>query len=205
MDKLKRYGALILLAVLLLTAALGFPRMLGDYVVQPIAAILWAGWRVIASVDQGVYWLLLIVLCTLLTIRVFSIREFKQPAPEDRHTPLQLTRVEHWRALFEAPRTPEGDATLRASLRGLLTSSLAREGQPPDDDLEEALAKRRISLPAGVQAYLAGSEQDGPGFRLASIARKLRRRLGWSAAEDDSLVDKLLGWMEANMEMNDDR
>ena len=202
--RLGRYGVPLVLLGLL--AVLGFSGLLGTYVIEPVAAVLWAGWRVVASVDQAVYWILLVVLCSLLTIRIFSTRDPGQPVPENSGIPVQRTRVEHWQAMFQnAELTREGDAALRESLRSLLESVVAQQDQPPRQDFGTTLSSRHISLPPGVQSYLALGVQSRSASPIASVRNALRRLFQRPVAQDEAAIDEVLQWMEAAMEMSHDQ
>lgn len=198
-------GAILLLG--LGVAALAFPRPFNAYVVSPVAISLWAVWRIIISVDQSVYWVLLIALCCLLMLRVFSVHvggplpEAEQPATQ------QPTRVDHWRRVFrEAGRTQEGEATLRGSLRNLLAATVRQAEKPVIDDLGQALAALHVSLPPRVRQYLAIDEhgQERPSRSFPLVAR-LGRWLRGAAGDDEKVIDEVLQWMEDTMEIKRDQ
>ncbi len=204
-----RYGVLLLCGLLLL-AVLAFPSLAAAYVVEPVAMSVWAVWRIIASVHQGVYWILLVVLCALLIIRVFSTCSPAEPLATQRPMEKQRTRVEHWQALFRlAARTQGGDAALRRSLRNLLASTIAQADRPADGGLHEALAARHISLPPSMQEYLgirppsATPAGRGPSLSLR-IVTAVRRRLDVLANRNQPAIEEILRWMEAATEISHD-
>ncbi len=207
-SKVARYGPLFFLIGLLLLGLFGFPGLLRDYLVRPVAISLWATWRIIISVDQGVYWILLIALCSLLMIRVFSASDPVAPAASDEQPAKQRpTRVEHWRRLFRsAAHTAEADAALRASLRGLLADTIRQADRPVGADLGEALATRHITLPPRVRRYLelddVGDLRRPRSFSLRSL---LRQWLGRPPQQDSGTIDEVLHWMETALEIIHDR
>ncbi len=207
-NKLARYGPLVFLLGLLLLGLFGFPVLLRDYLVRPVAISLWAIWRIIISVDQGVYWILLVALCALLMIRIFSASDHVAPAASDEQPARQRpTRVEHWRSLFRsAARTDEGDVALRASLRSLLAATIRQAHRPVGTDVAEALAARHITLPPRVRRYLELDDgSDLRRLRSFSLRSLLRQWLGRPPQQDSGTIDEVLHWMETALEITDDK
>ncbi len=206
--RIVRYGGLIVLLGLLLAGALGFRDVLSAYLVHPVAISLWAIWRIIISVDQIVYWILLVALCALLMIRVFSANDHTPPPPTiEQSAKQQRTRIDHWLGLFRsAGRTRGDDAALRASLRQLVTATISQADRPVGPDLAQALAARHIPLPPRVREYLQiGGTSESPPSRSLSLAARLRRWVGRPAAHDNAAIEEVLRWMETVMEINHDR
>lgn len=205
-SRLAKIIAAILLIALVITA-LVLPDPFNAYVASPVAISLWAIWRIIISVDQSVYWVLLIALCCLLMIRVFSVH-IGAPLPEvEQPSTPQQTRVDRWRRLFrEAGRSREGDAALRASLRSLLAATVRQADKPAIDDIGQALAAVHISLPPRIRDYLA-IDEDGHEWptRPVPILARIRRRLAGAAGSDEQRIDEVLDWMEAAMEIKHDQ
>ena len=200
-----KYGGLLVLGGLVV-AALGFPALLRDYLVTPVAISLWAIWRLIISVDQTVYWILLMALCSLLMIRVFSAPAQVVPASTEQDTKLQ-TRVQHWRRLFgKVGRTREDDAALRASLRTLLIASISQAGRPAGNELHQALVSRHISLPAPIQEYL-GVDESGNSrpVQPSSLLERVRRWRRAPTIRKDGAIEDILQWMEAALEITHDQ
>lgn len=206
MQALRRYPLLLVMLALLLGAVVIFPRLFLAYLLTPVAAMLWAGWRVVASVDQRVYWLLLIVLCALLSLRVFASREQEQGTPSHGHSPKRPSRVQRWQELFQAAeRSQKGEQALQASLRMLLASTIAQPGVPPTNDLSAALKARRISLPAAVETYLAMETKTASGSALSRIKHRMRRWFWGRRVGDDATIREAIRWMEEMMEIPHDR
>lgn len=197
-------GLLLLLG--LLAAALAFPGLFDAYVVKPASISLWAIWRLIISVDQGVYWILVITCCSALMLRVFSAREQGTLDSTPGQMKPQPARLEHWRRLFRnGVRSGEGQAALRASLRNLLAAS-TRQPDGPAGGLSRAVAARHASLPPAVKQYLAIDDEGNavpprPLSPLAWVQFRIRGR----AAQDGILIEEVLCWMEAAMEISDDK
>lgn len=196
----------IVLLVALIAAALAFSAFLRAYVVGPAATMLWAGWRVVASVDQRVYWLLLVVLCSLLIIRVFSLRGGEAPSATEPGIPTPRTRVEYWRTLFSnAAHSPDAQAALRLALRDLQAAGMRRAPHGPDGELQALLAERGLHLPADIAALLSAEGAERPRSRIAHVRGRLRDRIGRRPAFNDQAIERTLRWMEETMETSHDQ
>ena len=128
MKKLAKYGLIPVALGLVLGTALLFPAVLLKGIIEPIAAVLWAAWRVVTSVQQGVYWGALIVGYVILIIR-FLPRENSDPAsPAYRHRNEPRTQVERWQALLKGTGVGADESVnLRESLMNLVASTIGQE------------------------------------------------------------------------------
>src|SRR5512143_1734479 len=96
------------------------------YFIEPIALLLWAGWNVLASVHQSVYWGLLILGAVILVIRLVPWSQEKLPAPSYAHKPAPPGRIERWQQLIRNGGSGSQKAQeLRLALQQLLTSVIA--------------------------------------------------------------------------------
>ncbi len=212
MSRSGKYIRLFLLLGILLVFTLGFRAFALPYIVEPIATLLWAGWRVVLSVDQDVYWGLLIFLCALLVIRMFASAKSGPPTPEstDRHAP--RTRVERWQALLEDARSGGNQkAALRDAFRALLVSIIEQTEPSPPANVAKALASQEIALPAALHQYLfprrsGGWTFNGQGLNLPGPAPQwLRRWLRIRTDPEPDTTEELVQWMESLMEITHDR
>jgi len=213
MNKFVKYLPILLLLSLFLGIVLGFPTFVTIYIVEPVAVLLWAAWRIVASVDQNVYWALLIVLCSMLMIRVFSSGNSSPPSPEHPHKRESATRVERWQALFtEAARTDDSSAALRDNLGNLLVSIIGQVEQHAPANVEEALCWRQVPLPPAARRYLLTTgprskwwHHDYRSYVLSRMPGWFRRWAGQPDIPDSARIHELLGWMESVMEIRHDR
>jgi hypothetical protein len=61
------------LAVTILAAAVAaFWGPVVRLILEPLAWLLWAGWRLLASVDQEIWWVLIALACAAPVIRLFD-------------------------------------------------------------------------------------------------------------------------------------
>ena len=227
MTRPRRTLLLIVAVGLLLFVGLAFRRDLLAYLIVPVATVIWLFLRMfVLSIDQQVYWSLLILLTVSLAVARlvrWLLGTDTDPLPASNPT---LDQVTSWRITIgsDIQRTVQG-SPLRRDLMWLLTSTYSpgREGggfARANFQIEEALRQHQIPLPASVHAFLFAHEvqaprttfsQDPIGFleqllrpiRLAP-GKWIRRWTGREAAEYYRAVDELLAVIETTLEMHDD-
>src|SRR5512146_2785329 len=110
------------------------------YVVEPVALSLWLAWRVLLSVDQRVYWALIVLLCIAWLISLLPYTNAEPSAREDREPPRPDVGVQRWQSLLQdAAHTADGEDALRRRLLSLLASVVGVVEQPDPAGLENAL------------------------------------------------------------------
>jgi hypothetical protein len=70
----------LLLLVVLILLIVAFWSTFMTYLVGPIASVIWLFWRVLTSVNQGVYWFLIICLYIILLLQLILQVWLKQNA-----------------------------------------------------------------------------------------------------------------------------
>lgn len=185
-----RYLALLLgLAVLLALALFNQPLVMA-WLVAPIARFLWLIVRTFLSIDQGIYWILLVFTVFILTLWMIPGRQEVYRRPSYGQTGEQEDRVAYWSALLEAAdESVEGRLQLQSRLRGL---------QESVDALAEDSARAEIRLPA----FRPGLRQ----MRLLKQGRAWLRRLqpqhrGRLSGELAQHVGPILDSMEKRLEI----
>jgi hypothetical protein len=204
-------GLLLFAGILLRSAIL-------EYFVTPIALVFWMFWRILQSVDQIIYWVLLIFAALLAGILRLA-RSSGAPESEIRPgTNATLETVNHWRTLIQITRDEIDDYNLlRRDLGSLLIALIA--SRQPDSAQWEILTRVRlgqIPLPGRMRAFLFPAETPA-GRRsfqhvlqtLRQAPRKwIRRWRGRDLAEYYQSIDEVLTLMESGMETpyeNNDR
>jgi hypothetical protein len=87
-------------------------------------------------------------------------------------------------------------------LRELLLSSVSRiEGKAPMD-LEEAIGSKKNELPVEVKDFLFPPKEAGRHFLVLRWFRKRARRF---SQRDITSVERILEWMEREMEISHDQ
>ncbi len=213
MSRLARFGPLFIVLGLCLGFAGAFPSFLASYVIEPVAVSLWLAWRVVLSVDQNVYWALLLLVCGGCTVALLASVGSEPPASVAPTPHVRETHIAHWRALMhEAARTEDGEQVLRARLLRLLAATVGATEQLDSAQLEKTLASRHILLPGEIRRYLFPASAEASGLP----ARILRRLLLWAkrwlpdSASTQSIpnaaaIDQVLQWMESMMEICHDQ
>ncbi len=167
------------------------------YFIEPIALLLWAGWNVLASVHQGVYWTILIAAAVILIIRLVPWSQEAAPAPSYAHKPAPPGRIERWQQLIRKGGAGARQAQeLRVALQQLLASVVAATEHPASENLEESLAATHLRLPEEARDFLFPAK--GAHSPLAAFWRRLTRR-------EDADLDDLLKWMESELEIHNDQ
>jgi hypothetical protein len=203
-------GALFLIGVL-------FEPFVVDKILVPIAAAIWLLLRIfVFSVDQKYYWFVLLVvgfpfvLCRAINLLSYRLRSTRMDRSPDASVALMSAEV--WRnSIALAAGGKEARTALKHELGRVLVSLYTfRRSGSAYFEVYEPLRQGKIPLPEGVHAFI---------FAKGSSVRKLNRwqsiRLaaqnwfrkwtGREAAECHLAVDEVLDFMEASLEMNDDK
>jgi hypothetical protein len=214
MNRLARFGPFLVALGLCLAFAAIFPSWFLSYVLKPLAISLWLTWRLVMSVDQNVYWTLLLLVCAAWAIVVLTQSFGEVPAaPKSSAPPPVEAHVAGWQALLQdAFQTSDGDQALQTRLLRLLAAIIGIPEGLDIAELEHALTLQRIAVPRAVHDYLffapggaarARSRLLGRLFSSAALYfRGLSRR---PAPSNSAAIDELLRWMESMMEIRHDQ
>jgi hypothetical protein len=173
--------------VIIAAAAWIFRAFLLTFLIEPIGWLLWAGWRLVASVDRGLIWLIVIVACSLLIIRLVPPDVVGREVDHSETSPPWNPgdRIAHWRTWAARSVT---DASGTSALRLTLETMAAA-----------VAAATRTPLPTPLDARNHGPRRQSAIARLgAQISRMLpdhRRR------RDARRIADLLNWMESALEI----
>jgi hypothetical protein len=210
MDSFKKYGLPFLILLLFLSLALGFRSFLMANIVEPIALFFWAAWRVVSSVDQAIYWIVLIVFCLIPVFRFAVSGKDVNPRSAYNHETLPLNRVEHWQRLIkDTPLGRDERETLRASMKELLISVTAQLDRTDSTLMDQMITNAPVSLPLKARLFLF--PQAGKGGIIAAIRqlnipsllpRWLRRWARIFHHQDNTWIDETLGWLENELEIH---
>jgi 4-amino-4-deoxy-L-arabinose transferase-like glycosyltransferase len=174
--------------------------------VQPIALFLWAAWRVMVSVNQNVYWTLLLAggLIPLIWLLFSTQRSVARSAYNQE--PLPPGRVEHWELLLAGANGSQKDRErFREQWDQLLQSVEARasrsdangvSGADPDRTESQPGASHFTARPAPVRQRAA----QIPGL-LQLLPESLQRRLARFSKTDDRWMREQLKWMESELDI----
>jgi hypothetical protein len=158
-------GVVLVLLVIFRNFVLGF-------FLEPIALLLWAAWRVILSVDQTVWWGLLIFAIFLLALRFIPTESggYQRPNHYDDTTHGNNgERLAYWSRRIQASAGKEIEReALRQDFMKLITAILLLREKLEPAQAQEAIRDRQIPVPESVYAFLfPGEPADGNNSRPA--------------------------------------
>lgn len=193
MGNYKKFAHLIIIVFLPVVLIATFRVFLLPYVIEPIALLFWAIWRIISSVDQNIYWFLLIMTCTILVFRIIPSMGEETPNPVYSSRKKSLDRVEHWQKLIkEAALGKDENRRLHESLETLLKTVAAQEGVSETTAMKEIIIKGNTSVSLSTHRTLF----FGP--------RWFRQWESKFLPQNRTLIDETLRWMEIELELNHD-
>ena len=125
------------------------PGIFSSYIIEPVARILWLIYRTLLSVDQEIYWALLILAALILLLYMFP--EYREHSIRPAyHNSMRLNdRVAEWEALLES----------------------AEESENACLELQQELENLRRSI----DVLTEGNEDEE--IRLLAVKRGLRQRI----------------------------
>jgi hypothetical protein len=210
----RRSAPLILLLGTALLLGFFFREFIFKNFIWPLAFVAWVFWRDVLSVDQVIYWILLI-----LSIMLYAfIRNARRsanissaPSPDSNAT---LEEINRWRIVIPLT-TDEIDTPniLKQNLGKMLTVIYtSRQPESAHWEVDEALRQRRIPIPESIYGFLFPAKPAEKAPFFLRIARdilqapgKLARR--WSGRETAGYyrsIEEVLTYMESLMEKKHD-
>lgn len=171
-----------------------------EYVIHPVANLLWFGWQKISTVDQVYYWIGLIILCTFIGLLIFVPRKKQKLRSAYDFEYLPPGRFAYWQGLFEEGE--QGDAgrdNLRQALLQLLTKVKDRDSLSDDKNFYRS-ASDFEHFSDTTQNFLfppSGGAKSYAGFRA-----KIERLLKKSKQEEKLAIEEILSWIENELEIN---
>lgn len=213
MDRLKQSWTLLLFLGSLVGLAIGFRSFFMTNIIEPIAILCWAVWRIVASVNQNIYWMILIFVCTLLLIRLIPSGKANLPNPAYTYRHKPPSRVEYWQTLIrDAVLGKDKTEYLGDNLKKLFFSAFAKIEQSHPRNMQEIMATRKISLSLKAQSLLL-SQKGTEGGRFSNhrldvftiISKRVRKWAGKFARRDAAAISEILEYLETEMELGHDR
>lgn len=199
------YLYLSLLGILLALLVI-FRSVFLALIVEPLALAFWAAWRILSSVNQEIYWGMLIAAAGWLTIRMLPMHPARYRKTYQADRPDASPRLTYWQSLLRgSSRKADQRQLLHQNLKTLLAATVALEEKARTAEVQEALDAGRIALPASVQAFLSAGQQEKQRPRLlrwgALFLARLRRRSGYDNTTYYNSIEDILKWMESSVEI----
>jgi hypothetical protein len=193
----RKYALAVFVLLLLIGFLLSYRSFLMTTIVEPIAMLGWVAWRIVISVDQSIYWMLLLIICSIIFVHfAFS---GKGPLPKSAYQDSSSVpgRLEFWRQLIEQAALGNSE---RAALQEKITQ-LYVDGLGEQAALEQAAHPRLQEW-----VILPGQERRSfsilPGLNTIFPAPKwLRRWLNHILPPDYTLIDEILTRVERELEI----
>ena len=161
------------------------------FLIEPIGWLLWAAWRILASIDRSLIWLVLIIACSLLIIRLVPPDVVVGQGDHAASRPPWNSgdRLAHWRA-WAAHSTSDsaGMSAFRLSLESMAAAVAEATRTPLPDSL--SAAHEAPDHEPRMQSAIARL-----GVWLSRMLPDHRRRREARRMED------LLTWMESALEI----
>jgi len=208
-----RTSLVILLFGLALFLGILFRAFILDNFVTPVALVIWAFWRLLLSVDQAVYWGVLIAAAGVYTFTrlFFFVRgpiTVEPTSPSDTNTTLQ--HVNYWRTLIYLTQdeTDKYNSLRRDLSRMLVDLYASQQREAAHFKVYEALQQRQIPLPEDIHAFLFPIEPAGPTRSvkriLSNLKQMARRRFrhwtGRDVAEYHQSIEDVIRFIESALE-----
>jgi hypothetical protein len=213
MERFKKYIAPFAILVLLVSLIVIYRSFLMVYIIEPVAVLFWIIWRSVTSVDQKLYWIILILFCAILLIRFITSEKDAAPTSAYNYTHNSPNRVEYWQTILEEAVLGKKESEyLHDRLEKLFLAVVAQTKRPDSAGSGEINAKEKISLSPAAQRYLFPPTpkvgRPSKSWRLNILfllPRRLRKRARMFIHQDNTLINEILTWMEAELEINNER
>ncbi len=210
MNLTRRSALFLLLLGISLLIFFIFRSFLLDNVVWPVALVVWLIGQALRTIDQQVYWYVLIAAAVIYAFIRLS-RELTDvppaPPPESNFT---LETINHWRVVIPLNTQATGQPDiLKQTLEKMLTAIYtSKQSESVHWEIDEALRLRRIPLPESIYAFLFPDEPPGKGAprrgNLAAILQApgtlARRWTGRETADYYRSIEEVLAYMESLVE-----
>jgi len=163
-------------------------------------------------VNQNIYWVVLIIICLSLVLRLIPMETDNQPNPAYTYKYKSPNRVQYWQTLInESMLGREDGERLRVNLENLFTSVNAKSGRTGSKDSDEVIAKGQRQLSLRATRFLFPRRQSEEAFFLGHrpdikplIPKRLQRWAGKFVPQDTTAIAEILEYMETEMEMSHD-
>ena len=201
-----------LLVVMLFLLVIIFRDFLLTSAIQPLALLLWAVYRILASVHQRVYWIILILISLILIIRnlppdtnIYSKYEVAQNGSS-------IKGFTHWNALLRQSLGLAGDQKiLRTELTQILLSAISQSEHQDFGVLQDKFFDHELEIPENIYAFLLNGK-NGQEKLLNKIKKRfyitlpvrLKKKIRPDSGPAQQSIDQTFTWIEKILEMNNE-
>jgi hypothetical protein len=212
----RRTSLIIILLGLSLLLGILFHSFILDNLIKPVAVLFWVFRRILLSVDQKVYWGVLIfsaLVAAFIRLPRSSPAQESAPSPDPNAT---LNEINSWRtSIWLTSNEIDKFNVLRQNL-GWMLASLYASDQPGKVlwEIYDALKQQSIPIPKPIYDFLFPARPSRGKRSIRQVLQNIRRTpekwvrrwTGREKAEYYRSIDAVLTFMESLKETkNDDR
>lgn len=204
MKQLNRIIIPLLVIFLLTGVIIGFRSYLLDYLIMPIALLAWGVWRIMLSVDQQFYWILLVIICGGLVFRLILFGSGQKDNQMYRYAYRPPSQFEHWQTLIkDSLSMGNGRDQLRSSLKEMVITLMVQDEKSDQSNAEMRITPKINMLPPLVRDYLFPPDQMDGIFTGNVQKRAWYRKIRFKKQPKDYIfMDSTLQWMETELEID---
>jgi hypothetical protein len=176
-----------------------------ETIITPIYYSLWIGGLFINSVPQGVFLVILLIICAIIALNALSNSIGGQPRAAHQSTPATLeTRYHHWERMCTNLYLGHFSRHLfAAEARRLILSILAFEYRVEVRQVEAMIRNNQIDLPEGIRKLMLNKDDLPAEPPLSEISRMLKRlrREPIRDPQVDAFMNEIITFIEAHLEI----
>ena len=200
---------------LILLVGLLFPSFIQDNFITPIALVVWLFWRILQSVDQKIYWVLLVFsVVTYFFARLYH--SMQAPPAVERTSPSGsnaiLERINQWRLSIRLMTIETSTSSVLEDSLGKLLAALyaSRQSEAVPYEIYDALKLRQMPLPESVYTFLFPDKSASAKWSFkrllqairAAPRKRIRRWTGREEADYYRALEQVIEFMESVLEHN---
>ena len=193
------------IALLLLLLGYVFRTFIQVNIIEPAAFVLWALWRVLESINQNVYWQILIWGSVFLLIRFLPSKKISQTAYQHKNNSKEIGGSLYWHHLLvEAQFSINKRESLRHELETMLISTLVMQEQSSKETVQNKFVQKQYAFPDYIYQYFSENNNTWK----TTLLNQWLKVVSFSPNTVQQLVTKsfltntrqIINWMQTQME-----
>ncbi len=210
----RRTSLIIILLGLSLLLGILFHSFILDNIIKPVAVLLWVFRRILLSVNQEIYWGVLIFLALVIAFVRWPRSAPAQESPHLSDSNATLIEINSWRTSIWMTSNEIDKFNILKQNLGWTLASLYASNQPGKAlwEIYEALKQQQISLPPPIYDFLFRGQPAGRKRSFRQMIQMIRRAPGkwisrWTGRDQAGYyrsIEAVLTFMESLEETNHD-